>query len=192
MATRTPKEAIHSYVTDMLALEDHIEKAVMAQVEDFEGDYPAVGAALREMHRTIQRHIETLKTLEDVRDAGPRLDVADFIKRAASTVAGLGAAAIDLVRTEKLPKNLRDDYTAFSLATIGYVMLHTTARSLGDDRVAAVAETHLNDYAGMVMSLTDIIPATVTTLLREEGLPVRDQVLPEIEETIRSAWRQKA
>jgi hypothetical protein len=27
---------------------------------------------------------------------------------------------------------MRDDYTAFSLATIGYVMLHTTALSLDD------------------------------------------------------------
>ena len=189
---RTANEAVHSYVTDMLALEDHIEKAIMAQVEDFEGEYPAVGAALREMHRTIERHITTLRGLEDVRDAGPRLDVADFIKRAASTVAGLGAAAIDLVRTEKLPKNLRDDYTAFSLATIGYVMLHTTARSLGDDRVAAVAETHLTDYAGMVMSLNDLIPATVVTLLKEEGLPVNEATLPAIDETIRNAWRQSA
>ncbi len=189
---RTSQDAIHSYVTDMLALEDHIEKAIMAQVEDFEDDYPAVGVALREMHRTIERHITSLRGLEDLRDAGPRLDVADFIKRAASTVAGLGAAAIDLVRTEKLPKNLRDDYTAFSLATIGYVMLHTTARSLGDTRVAAVAENHLTDYAGMVMSLNDLIPSTVVTLLKEEGLPARDETLAEIEETIRNAWRQKA
>lgn len=189
---RTSQDAIHSYVTDMLALEDHIEKAIMAQVEDFGDDYPAVGAALREMHRTIERHITSLRGLEDLRDAGPRLDVADFIKRAASTVAGLGAAAIDLVRTEKLPKNLRDDYTAFSLATIGYVMLHTTARSLGDARVAAVAESHLTDYAGMVMSLNDLIPSTVVTLLKEEGLPARDETLADIEETIRNAWRQKA
>lgn len=189
---RTSQDAIHSYVTDMLALEDHIEKAIMAQVEDFEDDYPAVGVALREMHRTIGRHITSLRGLEDLRDTGPRLDVADFIKRAASTVAGLGAAAIDLVRTEKLPKNLRDDYTAFSLATIGYVMLHTTARSLGDARVAAVAENHLTDYAGMVMSLNDLIPSTVVTLLKEEGLPARDETLAEIEETIRNAWRQKA
>ncbi len=189
---RTSKDAIHSYVTDMLALEDHIEKAIMAQVEDFEDDYPAVGVALRGMHATIERHITSLRGLEDLRDAGPRLDVADFIKRAASTVAGLGAAAIDLVRTEKLPKNLRDDYTAFSLATIGYVMLHTTARSLGDTRVAAVAESHLTDYAGMVMSLNDLIPSTVVTLLKEEGLPARDETLPGIEGTIRNAWRQKA
>ncbi|MEO5825782.1 MAG: hypothetical protein ABIR59_07835 [Gemmatimonadales bacterium] len=189
---RTSKDAIHSYVTDMLALEDHIEKAIMAQVEDFEGDYPAVGVALRGMHATIERHITSLRGLEDLRDSGPRLDVADFIKRAASTVAGLGAAAIDLVRTEKLPKNLRDDYTAFSLATIGYVMLHTTARSLGDARVAAVAENHLTDYAGMVMALNDLIPSTVVTLLKEEGLPALDETLPGIEETIHNAWRQKA
>ena len=29
-------EAVHSYITDMLALEDHIDKAIMAQVEDFD------------------------------------------------------------------------------------------------------------------------------------------------------------
>lgn len=190
--TRTSKEAVHSYVTDMLALEDHIDKAIMAQVEDFDGDYPIVGGALRDMNQTIKQHIATLRTLEDVRDVGPRLDVADFIKRAASTVAGLGAAAIDLMRTEKLPKNLRDDYTAFSLATIGYAMLHATARSLGDARVAGVAQQHLNDYARMVMTLTDIIPATVVKLLKDEGLPVQEDSLPEIEEAVRGAWRQTA
>lgn len=189
---RTSTEAVHSYITDMLALEDHIDKAIMAQVEDFDTDYPIVGGALREMNQTIKQHIATLRGLEDIRDAGSRHDVADFIKRAASTVAGLGAAAVDLMRTEKLPKNLRDDYTAFSLATIGYAMLHATARSLGDARVAGVAEQHLNDYARMVMTLTDIIPAAVIKLLKDEGLPVQEETLPDIEEVIRGAWHQKA
>ena len=59
------------------------------------------------------------------------INAADAIKRAGSALLGLGAAAVDLVRNEGLPKNLRDDYTAFSLATIGYVMLYTTASALG-------------------------------------------------------------
>jgi len=190
--TRTTQQAIHSYITDMLALENHIEKAIMAQASDFKDEHPAVATALGEMHRTIKEHISTLEVLEHDRDAGPRLDIADFVKRAATTVAGLGAAAIDLVRTEKLPKNLRDDYTAFSLATVGYVMLHTTARTLGDDRVAALAERHLADYAGMVMQLNDMIPRTVVTLLREEGLPVQEDALAGIEETIRGVWSKKS
>ncbi len=189
---RTVQDAIHSYITDMLALEEHIDKALMAQVEDFETDHPTVGAALRGMHGTITNHISALKSLEARREAGPRHDIADFIKRAASSVAGFGAAAIDVVRTEKLPKNLRDDYTAFSLATIGYVMLLTTSRSLGDARVAEISERHVADYARMVMQLNEMIPATVVTLLKEEGLPVNEGALPEIHAKIRDAWRQPA
>lgn len=188
---RSTNDAIHSYITDMLALEDHIEKAVMAQVEDFGTAYPPVGAALREIHATVAGHIETLKDLAQGRDASPRNDVAEFIKRAASTVAGLGAAAIDIVRTEKLPKNLRDDYTAFSLAAIGYSMLLTTSRSLGDERVAVIAERHLSDCARIVISLNDLIPSTVVTLLKEEGLPANEAALPGIQATLRKAWRQQ-
>lgn len=51
-----------------------------------------------------------------------------MLKRAGSAVLGLRAAAVDVVRTEGLPKNLRDDYTAFSHATIGYVMHNVACR----------------------------------------------------------------
>src|SRR5688572_13926831 len=117
--TRTSTEAINSYITDMLALEEHIEKAIRTQIEDLEDEYKDIGEELKEVQRTIQVHISALKLLSDNRDAGAGKGIAEVVKRAGSIVAGLGAAAIDLVRTEKLPKDLRDDYTAASLATIG-------------------------------------------------------------------------
>ena len=43
---RDRNEAINSYITDMLALEDHIEKAIKGQLTDLK-DYPDVIAALR-------------------------------------------------------------------------------------------------------------------------------------------------
>ena len=91
------------------------------------------------------------------RDAGGVSMVAEAVKRAGSIVAGLGAAAIDLVRNEKLPKALRDDYTALNLAAIGYAMLFTTARALDDARVADLAERHLRDHA-------DVLPAVGRSL----------------------------
>ncbi|HEX5818735.1 MAG TPA: hypothetical protein VFY20_07645, partial [Gemmatimonadales bacterium] len=135
---RTPTEAINSYITDMLSLEEHIQKAINAQLEDFKDEYPQVTQELRGFTGQIQSHISTLKGLADARQATGG-GVSEAIKRAGSTVAGLGAAAIDLVRTEKLPKNLRDDYTAFSLATVGYLMLNTTALSLNDQETAQIA-----------------------------------------------------
>jgi precorrin-6B methylase 1 len=115
-----------------------------------------------------------------------------MIKEAGSMVLGLGAAAIDLVRTESLPKNLRDDYTAFSLATVGYVMLHTTALSLNEREVADLARQHFADYAQAVTLLHNVIPGAVVRFLREDGLPVQENVLPEISRTIEEVWQSQS
>lgn len=187
--TRTANAAIHSYVTDMLALEHQIASALNGQLEDFQRGHPTVALALRDMRETVLRHETALKTLEEAHDAGPGLDIADYLKRAATTVAGMGAAALDMVRTEKLPKNLRDDYTAFSLATVGYLMLLTTAKSLNEERVARLAEEHLVDYTRMVKRLEGMIPSTVVALLREDGLPVDATVLTDVEEVVKDAWK---
>ena len=81
---RDKNEAINSYITDMLALEDHIEKAVRGQLEDLK-DYPDVVSELRQVHRRVEHHISDLKQLSERRSAG---GAADAIKRAGSTVLG--------------------------------------------------------------------------------------------------------
>jgi hypothetical protein len=185
---RDKNEAINSYITDMVALEDHIEKAVRGQLEDLK-DYPNVIGELKQIHLTIEHHISDLKQLSERRTGG---GPSDLIKRAGSAVLGLGAAAIDLVRREGLPKNLRDDYTAFSLASIGYVMLHTTGLALDDREVAELARQHFADYAEAVTRLHNIIPAAVVQYLKEDGLPVRENVVPEISRTIEEVWRTQS
>lgn len=186
--TRDKNEVINSYITDMLALEDHIEKALRGQLEDLK-EYPEVIRELKPIHQKVEHHISDLKNLSERRSAG---GPADVIKRAGSAVLGLGAAAIDLVRREGLPKNLRDDYTAFSLATIGYLMLHTTGSGLDDREVAELAHQHFADYAESVTRLHNIIPAAVIRFLKEDGLPVREDVLPEISRTIEEVWQSKS
>jgi hypothetical protein len=185
---RDKNEAINSYITDMLALEDHIEKALRGQLEDLK-DHPDVISELKQIHHTVEHHISDLKQLSERRIAG---GPSDLIKRAGSAVLGLGAAAIDLVRREGLPKNLRDDYTAFSLATIGYVMLYTTGLTLDDREVADLARQHFADYAEAVTRLHNIIPAAVIRYLKEDGLPIREDVLPEISRTIEEVWRAQS
>ena len=185
---RDKNEAINSYITDMLALEDHIEKALRGQLEDLE-DYPEVIRELKQIHHKVEHHISDLRNLSERRAAG---GPANIIKRAGSTVLGLGAAAVDLVRREGLPKNLRDDYTAFSLATIGYTMLHTTGLGLEDREVAELARQHFADYAEAVTRLHNIVPAAVIRFLKEDGLPVREDVLPEISRTIEEVWHSQS
>jgi hypothetical protein len=185
---RDRNEAINSYITDMLALEDHIEKAIRGQLEDLK-DYPDVVRELKQIHRKVEHHVSDLRGLSERRNARTPTDV---IKRVGSALLGLGAAAVDLIRTEGLPKNLRDDYTALSLATIGYVMLHTTALALDDREVAELARQHFADYAEAVTLLHNLIPGAVVRYLKEEGLPVREDVLPEISRTIEEVWHSQA
>lgn len=185
---RNREEAIKSYVTDMLSLEEHIEKALRGQLEDLE-DYPEVTRDLKQVLRKVEHHISDLRSLSERRNArGP----TDAIKRAGSALLGLGAAAIDLVRNEGLPKNLRDDYTAFSLATIGYVMLYTTASALDDTEVADLAQQHFTDYAQAVTLLHNVTPGAVIRFLKEDGLLVREDVLPEISRTIEETWHSQS
>jgi hypothetical protein len=182
---RQRTEAINSYITDMLSLEDHIEKAIQGQIKDLE-DHPEVVIVLKQLHRTIEHHISDLRMLSDRRKAG---GVTEAVKRAGSAVAGVAAGLIDLFRTEGLPKNLRDDYTALSLATIGYVMLYTTALSLDDREVADLGQQHFNEYAQVMVRFNTIIPAAVIRYLGQEGLLVREDVLPEIHHAVAEGWR---
>jgi hypothetical protein len=183
---RDKNEAINSYVTDMLALEDHIEKALKGQLTDLK-QYPDVVAVLRTIHLKVEHHISDLRMLSDRRNAG---GLAESVKRAGSAVAGAAAGLIDLIRTEGLPKNLRDDYTAFSLANIGYVMLYTTALALEDSEVAELAHQHFRDYTEAVLQLNNLIPAAVVRFLEQEDFPVRANVISAVNENVAQAWEQ--
>jgi ferritin-like metal-binding protein YciE len=185
---RDKDEAINSYITDMLSLEEHIEKALRGQLEDLK-NYPDVIGDLKQIHRQVEHHVSDLRELSQRRNARTP---ADALKRVGSALLGFGAAAVDLVRNEGLPKNLRDDYTAFSLATIGYIMLKTTALALDDREVGELAHQHFSDYAESVLLLHNVVPGAVIRFLREEGLPVREDVLPEISRTIEQVWHAQS
>jgi hypothetical protein len=182
---RDTKDTINSYITDMLSLEEHIDKAITGQIEDLKDD-PQVVIELKTVQRWVQHHVSDLKQLSEAREA---TTATDAIKRVGSEVLGLAAGLIDLVRTEGLAKNLRDDYAALSLATIGYVMLNTTALALGDHQVADLASQHLRDYTKALIGLHSVIPAAVVRLLQQEGLPARPDVLNEVNRNVTEAWR---
>ncbi len=181
------KETIDGYVTDMLALEKHIQTVLSGQIQDLDEHSEFKGALLR-IHAVCDGHVNALEALT-ARRSESSSGVAKVVKKAVSSVLGLGAAAIDFVRTEKLPKDLRDDYTAISLAYIGYLMLHTTALTLNDSEVAMLARTYLREQAELMMALQQIIPAATVSFLASEGYDIDTSVLPEIAESVTASWR---
>jgi len=55
-----------------------------------------------------------------------------------------------------------------------------------------LAHQHFSDYAESVTLLHNVVPGAVIRLLREEGLPVLEGVLPEISRTIEKVWRAQS
>ncbi len=183
------REAVASYVSDMLALEQHISAALAGQIEDLSEEAPDIVAELRAVQQTCDQHIARLERVAIERTT-PHQSLADALKRAASSVMGAGAAVVDFVRGETLPKNLRDDYTALSLASIGYVMLHTTALSLGDETVGEMAHEHLQDHARSLIAVHNLVPLGVVSFLKDEGHNVHDR-MADISANISQVWESQ-
>jgi hypothetical protein len=188
--SKETQEVIASYLTDMLALEEHMNRAFTGQLADMKGGRGA--GLISQLKTTSEEHSRTLHDLADSRTRGGQ-GIAEVVKKAASSVLGMGAAAIDFVRSdEKVPKNLRDDYAAICLASVGYLMLHTTAVTLNDSKVADLAFAHLRDYAKASMTLFNIVPEAVVEFLGQEGFPVHDDVAAKINDAVDEIWASGA
>ena len=180
------RQTIADYVSDMAALESHIEEALDRQLIEFKDD-PAALAAVRAFHDMVKQHRDTLKTMEE--KTGKTIGTP--IKEVGAALIGKAAGIINFVRTEGISKGLRDDYAAFSLAAISYSMLHTTATALGDSRVASLAERHLRDHADAIMRINDVMPGVVTRELEKDGHRADNAAVQATREAVLRSWQQR-
>jgi len=143
------RHSIQTYVSDMLALERHIAQPLKRQLEmEDTKKFPGALAVITSLKGLNDSHVTALE--QCLEQLGGH--AASPVKSAWSSLLGVGAAAVDSVRKTKVSKNLRDDYTALSLATISYTMLYTTTVGLGDAATADLAKRHLADYAQVIMT----------------------------------------
>jgi ferritin-like metal-binding protein YciE len=159
-------EVVSQYVSDMHVLESHILKPLKRQVEQTSKEQPDVSRALQGYVTTTEQHIARLEAR--LAALGNQDGLADRAKQGVSVLFGLAASAIDMVRTHPFAKNLRDDYTAGSLAVVSYVMLRTTALACDDQESAQLAETHMNEVIEMLQWIARTIPAQVVRDLERE------------------------
>lgn len=180
------KHSITTYVSDMLALERHMRIPFETQLKDDDfNDYANAKQLVSRLTSLSEKHIADLdSTLKNMggHEASP-------IKSAVSQVEGMVAGMIDKARKTKVSKALRDDYTALSLCTVSYTMLHATASAMGESTVATLAQRHLEDYAQCVMSIAEAMPQVVVEELRSIGLNVEAGAVAQSVEVTQRAWR---
>ncbi|HEY9384510.1 MAG TPA: hypothetical protein VIP80_13450 [Gemmatimonadales bacterium] len=166
---RTNADAVNAHLTDMLALEDHLERTLRARVEQTKKRLPEVADQLQPIHTHAERHTRVLRALSEARDG--RFPEALKHSEDWSDVGPQEGA-------DPLPGELRNDFAALCRASIGYVILATTARALEEPATAELAEGHLSDYAEAVKGFHGVIPAAIVRCLQLEGLPARADLVP--------------
>lgn len=176
---------VQQYVGDMLALESHIEEALDGQLKEVKNHQPTA-AAVRRFHDMVKAQREAVRAhLDMIGGSEP-----SPIKEAVANVFGKAAGVIDNLRSKGESKALRDDYTAFNHAAIGYSMLHVTAHALGQMQTMELADRHLRAYARAVQEINQLMPELVAYELREDGHAVNEEAVPHCTQAINKAWQE--
>jgi uncharacterized protein YukE len=186
----TPNQTLITCVGNTHALITHGLEAIDRQLENLDDKsrrHPDAYAALQEVHRTLEAQASALELRRKALGGGG----AQPFKDAVSSIAGHVSGLIHALREEEASHSLRDDYTFLARASVGYVMLHATARSLGDQETAALAETCYRDIARLTKQVDRVLPALVIQELREEGLVV-SEMSRETLAMVKRAWEGDA
>jgi len=180
-------DTLQKYVSDMIAVEEHIREAVKRQTEDSNiyKHNPQASQIIQDIAEMTERHGQHLKQHLELLGGDP----AKGIKEVATTVMGAVAGLYDRVRDEKVSKMLRDDYTALNLAAVSYIMLHTTGLALQDQGTAELALRHLKHYTSIIMEINQIIPAVVVADLKDEVPILNEMAVQQALENTQEAWK---
>lgn len=180
------QHSLATYVSDMLAVEEHVCVPFRTQRDD--GDFKSfaeASAIVTRITSLAETHIQSLQAALESLGGHP----AHAAKSAITNIEGWVASAIDKIRKTKVAKGMRDDYTALALCTASYNMLLTTANAFGNENVAQLAQRHLEDYAQAIVDIADVLPQIVVEDLAQIGLPVESSVAQRSQLQMRSAWR---
>jgi len=180
-------DILQKYVSDMLAVEDHIGSALQRQVKDeavVKHDSQA-GRVINNIAEMSERHKQDLE--KHLASIGG--DAAKGIKDVATAALGTIAGLYDKVRNEAVSKMLRDDYTALNLAAVSYTMLHTVGLAFNEERTATLAVRHLQEYADILMQINEIMPSVVVIDLSDDGVLIKEGVVQQAVANTQSAWQ---
>ena len=178
--------SLQTYISDMLALEQHVRIPFESQLNDSDlAGYPGADTLMRRLRDLSSAHVAALEQTLSAHGGHE----AHPLKGGVSSVEGWFASAIDKMRKTKIAKALRDDYTAVSLCTVSYSMLLATANAFGAADVAALAQRHLTEYAGVIMDIGLAMPSIVVEDLKQTGLEASSDTVSTSRSQVGDAWR---
>jgi hypothetical protein len=184
------KESIRKHTSDMLAIEQHILDAVRRQRDDgkMESDVNANNITA-EIERVLSKHVAVLEDLAQQYGA----EGQSTAKEALTKLLGVAAGLYDKVRGDQpISRDLRDNYTALSLATMGYTAYHTFGLAVDEERIATLAQKHLKDLTPLLVEISKALPEVVVRETNEDSdFPVDTSVVSQAVSNTQEAWSKE-
>ena len=184
-----PEDTIKKRLSDQLALERHILEAVERQRgEDSLRENLEANKVVIEIEQVLKSHVATLETLADEYGAG----TSSLLKKAVTELAGVAAGLYDKVRDQEVSRMIRDDYTALSLAAMGYTAFHTFGLVIQEQRIADVALSHLKDLTPLLVRISQVLPLVVASeTAKDLGLNLDPNIGATAANNTHQAWRHE-
>lgn len=180
-ATQT---SLHHHISDMKAATDHILGAVKRQAEDAEvRKVPEVSALTGRILAALQSQSQALENELKRIGQTPTDGLKDMVTAVTGTLTGL----YDKVRNHPVSRNLRDNYTALSLAVVSNSMLHVTALAADDQATAALALRNMQELAPLIVQLGEAILPVVERELAADFSPKAGASQTALE-NVRKVW----
>lgn len=187
--SQTATQTIDVMVGDMIALEQHFVELLETQIGEITVDHGETAMELSRCQDLLRDHVQALLKVRRAGNPWVGGRIAGAIKSAAVIAAALEASGVDLVRSQGLPKDLRESYSMASQAVIGYVMLYVTAVALDDELVSLMAIRHLRDQARLTAALVRLMPGAIIDSMKGDHYPVRGDLLPDIQCALGGVWQ---
>lgn len=189
MANDKRNDTLTTYVSDVHALVTHGIQALHRQAEQLKD------VSHRDASAAVIRFESILRAQESELEKRIRAlggSTSQPVKDVVSAVTGVAAGLINAVRSSETVKSIRDDYTFISQLGIAWLMLHTTASSLGDDETTRLAERGYADTAKMIMHIDRIMPKIVVEELREDDTLRPNDTQEYTHAMVRKSWEREA
>lgn len=185
----THQEKLRVHVGEMLAVTKHVHEALERQAKDDDvRRYPGAHRAITGAEQTFARQTIALEGLMDGFDER----IVDKLKKGVTDLLGNVAGLYDKLRGDEVSRMLRDDYTALSLTSASYTMLHTAALAYGHTPTAELALRHLEQMAELVMRFAEVLPETVAAELANQHEGVDGSVGTLSRDKTQEAWNRAA
>jgi hypothetical protein len=105
--------------------------------------------------------------------------------RVAGTAMGMASKAEG---SEKCSKVLRNNHVALDAASLGALMLYTTATAFSNDTIGEISERHFNELTSLAVETRKLIPEIVVREFADQGYPVNSEVTEEVSRKTQQVW----